>query len=175
MANDEGTKGAARKRSAAATAGVTATAAALFAVAIFLGTRHAGDAGPPGGASPPVAAEKVTAPAVAAEKAAAPAVAAEKAAAPPMVGPNRQPRRLERANRQELETTLPKGAPVDVTANDGDPEAFRLAQEIHAFLLSKGYQVAEVTRSVSTPPAKGVGLEPLAGGRWRVIVGSADE
>ena len=165
MANDEGTKGAARKRSAAATAGVTATAAALFAVAIFLGTRHAGDAGPPGAASPPVAAEKV----------AAPAAAAEKAAAPPMAGPNRQPRRLERANRRELETTLPKGAPVDVTANDGDPEAFRLAQEIHAFLLSKGYQVAEVTRSVSTPPAKGVGLEPLGGGRWRVVVGSADE
>ena len=169
MANDEGTKGAARKRSAAATAGVTATAAALFAVAIFLGTRHAGDAGPPGAASPPVAAEKVAAPAAAPERVAAPA------AEPPAVGPNRQPRRLERANRQELETTLPKGAPVDVTANDGDPEAFRLAQQIRAFLLGKGYQVAEVTRSVSTPPAKGVGLEPLGGGRWRVIVGGADE
>lgn len=169
MANDEGTKGAARKRSAAATAGVTATAAALFAVAIFLGTRHAGDAGPPGAAPPSVAAEKVAAPAAAPERVAAPA------AEPPVAGPNRQPRRLERANRRELETTLPKGAPIDVTANDGDPEAFRLAQEIHAFLLSKGYQVAEVTRSVSTPPAKGVGLEPLAGGRWRVIVGSAEE
>jgi hypothetical protein len=169
MASEEGTKAAARKRSAAATAGVTATAAALFAVAIFLGTRHAGDAGPPGAAPPTGAAERVAAPAAAPEKVAAPA------AAPPALGPNRPPRRLQFANRHELETTLPKGAPVDVTANDGDPEAFRLAQEIHAFLLAKGYQVADVTRSVSTPPAKGVGLEPLPGGRWRVIVGGADE
>ncbi len=169
MPNDEGTKVVARRRSAAATVGVTATATALFAMAIFLGARHAGDAGPPVGAAPSPAVEKVAA----AEKVAAPAVAPEKVAVP--AGPNRPPRRLERTNRHELETTLPKGAPVDVTATDGDPEAFRLAQEIHAFLLAKGYQVAEVTRSVSTPPARGVGLEPLPGGRWRVIVGGADE
>jgi hypothetical protein len=100
---------------------------------------------------------------------------ADVAAAPQAPPAKHPPRRLESANRHELETTLPRGAPVEITANDGDPEAFRLAQEIRSFLRAKGYAAAEVTRSVSTPPAKGVGLEPLAGGKWRVIVGSADE
>ena len=173
MANDQGTQ-AAGKRSAAATAGVTATAVVLFAVAIFLGTRHAGDAGPLGG--PPLAAP--------AQKAALPAspppapspAAAPAAAAPPAVaGPRLPPRHLQPANRHELETTLPAGAAVDVTAMDGDPEAFGLAKEIRGFLLAKGYRVGEVTRSISTPPAKGVGLQPLAEGKWRVIVGNAEE
>jgi hypothetical protein len=129
----------------------------LFALAIFLGTRHAGDAGPPVAAPPPAPVEKVVA------ERTGPATAV------------RTPRRMEPANRHELETTLPQGAPVDVTANDGDPEAFRLAGEIRAFLLGKGYRVGDVTRSISTPPAKGVGLEPLADGKWRVIVGGAEE
>lgn len=164
MVIDEGTKDAARKRSAAATAGVTAAAVALFAVAIFLGTRHAGDAGLPGAAPPAAAVEK-----------AAPPAASQVTVAPPVASPSRPPRHLHRANRQELETTLPKGAAIDVTAMDGDPEALGLAKEIRAFLLAKGYQVGDVTRSISTPPAKGVGLQPLPDGKWRVIVGNAEE
>jgi hypothetical protein len=164
MANEEGTKAATRERSVAAALGVTATASVLFAAAIFLGARHAGDAGPPGAAAPPAAAAQV-----------APPAPAPSATAPVVAGPNRPPRRLQRVNRQELETTLPKGAPIDVTATDGDAEALGLAREIRAFLLAKGYQVGEVTRSVSTPPAKGVGLEPLPDGKWRVVVGSAEE
>jgi len=166
MANDEGTQAAPGKRSAAATAGVTAMAVALFMAAIFLGTRHARDASPLGG-PPPVAQP---------EKAAPPAAAAPSAAtAPQVAGPHRPPRHLQQANKHELETTLPQGAPVDVTAMDGDPEALGLAREIRAFLLAKGYLVGEVTRSISTPPAKGVGLQPLADGKWRVIVGNAEE
>jgi hypothetical protein len=171
MESHEGTTGtAARKSSGARAAGVTATGIALCAAAIFFGTRHAADSGasaaappapPPARAAPPINAPHPTA-----------AGPTGPAAAPTV---NRPPRHLQAANRHELETTLPKQASVDVTANDGDPEAFRLAQEIHGFLLAKGYQVAEVTRSVSTPPARGVGLEPLPGGRWRVIVGGADE
>jgi hypothetical protein len=155
METNEGTKGAGARARASGhgSIGVAATAMALFAVAIFAGVRHARDGGIPGPG---------------------PATTAEVAAAP-QAPPAHPPRRLESANRHELETTLPKGAPVEITANDGDPEAFLLAQEIHAFLRAKGYGVAEVTRSVSTPPAKGVGLEPLAGGKWRVIVGSAEE
>ncbi|HEY4394988.1 MAG TPA: hypothetical protein VGP64_13045 [Polyangia bacterium] len=163
MANDEGTQAAAGKRSAATTAGVTVTAVVLFAAAIVAGTRHAKDAGPLGG--PPLAA-----PAQEAVPAAPPA-----AAAPPVAGPSLPPRHLQPANRQELESTLPKGARIDVTAMAGDPEAQRLAHEIRAFLLAKGYQVGDVTRSISTPPAKGVGLQPLADGKWRVIVGNAEQ
>jgi hypothetical protein len=148
-----------RRGSGYGTIGVTTTAIALFALAIVVGTRHAGDKAPPS-----------LEPAPAALPAGGGAVAA---AEPPPA--KHAPRHLEAANREELETTLPKGAPIDVTANDGDPEAFRLAQEIRSFLLAKGYLAADVTRSVSTPPAKGVGLEPLAGGKWRVIVGSAEE
>jgi hypothetical protein len=158
MEPSEGTKGAETRAKASryGSVGVVATATALFAVAIFAGVRHAHDGSIPG---PGPAATSPT------EVAAAPQ-------APPAKHP---PRQLERANRHELETTLPRGAPVEITANDGDPEAFRLAQEIHGFLLAKGYGAAAVTRSVSTPPAKGVALEPLAGGKWRVIVGAADE
>jgi hypothetical protein len=167
MANDEGTK-AAGKRWAASTAGVTATAVALFAAAIFLGSRHAGDAGPLGGPAPPVAR--------AALPSAPPAATAPPAAgAPPLFGPHRPPRHLQQVNRHELESTLPQGAWIDVTAMDGDPEALGLAREIRAFLLANGYQVGEVTRSISTPPAKGVGLQPLDDGKWRVIVGNAEE
>jgi hypothetical protein len=155
------TKGesAGRKRFGYGTIGVTMTTVVLFVVAVFVGTRHAGDKGPPS---------------VQPASAALPAGGAAVAAAEPTPAKH-APRHLEAANRKELQTTLPKGAPVDVTANDGDPEAFRLAQEIHSFLLAKGYLATDVTRSVSTPPAKGVGLEPLAGGKWRVIVGSAEE
>jgi hypothetical protein len=158
---NQGTKveSARRKGSGYGTIGVTTTAVALFAIAIVIGTRHAGDKAPPS-----------LEPASAALPAGGGAVAA---ADPPPA--KHAPRHLAAANRKELQTTLPKGAPVDVTANDGDPEAFRLAQEIHSFLLAKGYLATEVTRSVSTPPAKGVGLEPLTGGKWRVIVGSAEE
>jgi hypothetical protein len=92
-----------------------------------------------------------------------------------VAGPRLPPRHLQQANRRELETTLPKGAAIDVTAMDGDPEALGLAKEIRVFLLARGYQVGDVTRSISTPPAKGVGLEPLADGKWRVIVGTAEE
>jgi hypothetical protein len=138
---------------------VASATIALFLVAIFVGTRHDGHRGSPN-AEP------------------APAVlpaggGAVVAAAPPSA--KRAARRLEAVNRKELESTLPKGAPIDVTANDGDPEALRLAQEIRSFLLTKGYRATDVTRSVSTPPAKGVDLEPLADGKWRVIVGSAEE
>ena len=148
-----------RKESGYRTVGVTATAAALFGVAIFLGARHAGDKGPSTAEPAPVA---------------LPAAGAAVATAEPPSAKH-APRHLQAANRKELVTTLPKGASVDVTANDGDPEAFRLAQEIHAFLLARGYLATDVTRSVSTPPAKGVGLEPMTGGKWRVIVGSSDE
>ena len=148
-----------RKGSRYGTIGVTTTTVALFVVAVFVGTRHAGDKGPPNAEPAP---------------AALPAGGGTVAAAEPPAAKH-APRHLASANRKELETTLPKGAPVDVTANDGDPEAFRLAQEIRSFLLAKGYLATDVTRSVSTPPAKGVGLEPLAGGKWRVIVGSAEE
>ena len=148
-----------RRGSGYGTIGVTTTAIALFALAIVVGTRHAGDKAPPS-----------LEPAPAALPAGGGAVAA---AEPPPA--KHAPRHLEAANREELETTLPKGAPIDVTANDGDPEALGLAGEIRSFLLAKGYRANDVTRSVSTPPAKGVGLEPMAGGRWRVIVGSAEE
>lgn len=170
MANNEGTQVAAGKRSAAATAGVTATAVALFGAAIFLGTRHAGDAGPLGGPSLVAQAQKTALPA-----APPTAVVPPASATPPVAGPSRPPRHLQQANRHELETTLPKGAPVDITAMDGDPEALGLAKEIRMFLLARGYQVGEVTRSISTPPPKGVGLQPLADGKWRVIVGNAEE
>lgn len=163
MANDEGTQ-AAGKRSAATMTSVTATAVVLFGLAIFLGTRHAGDAGPLGG--PPV-----SAPAATPRSPSTPPAAA----AAPVSGPHRPPRHLQPVNRHELETTLPKGASIDVTATDGDPEALGLAQEIQGFLQARGYQVGEVTRSISTPPAKGVGLQPLDDGKWRVIVGNAEE
>jgi hypothetical protein len=158
---NHGTKGtsAGRKRSGYGTIGVTVTTIVLFVVAVFVGTRHKRDKAPPSAEPAP---------------AALPAGGAAVAAGEPTAAKH-APRHLAAANRQELQTTLPKGAPVDVTANDGDPEAFRLAQEIHSFLLAKGYLATDVTRSVSTPPAKGVGLEPLAGGKWRVIVGSAEE
>ena len=138
---------------------MTTATVALFVVAIFVGTRHADDRGSPNAEPTP---------------AALPSGGGAVAAAEPPAGKHAS-RHLEAANRKELESTLPKDAPIDVTANDGDPEALRLAQEIRSFLLAKGYHPTDVTRSVSTPPAKGVGLEPLAGGKWRVIVGSADE
>jgi len=151
-----------RRGSAARTAGVTATAIALFALAIFVGARRAGDGPPPGVAMGPAVAEPpVPAPAPATTAAGAPA--------------KHPPRHLQAANGDELVKTLPKGASVDVTANAGDAEAYRLAEEIQAFLFLKGYKVGDVTRSVATPMPKGVGLEPLAGGKWRVIVGSAEE
>jgi hypothetical protein len=153
-----------RKGSGYGTIAVTTTAVALFAVAILVGTGHAGDRAPP-------SLEPAAAPAAGA---AVPAGGGAVAVADPPAAKH-PPRHLEAANRKELVTTLPKGAPVDVTANDGDPEAFRLAQEIRSFLLAKGYLATDVTRSVSTPPAKGVGLEPMTGGKWRVIVGSAEE
>jgi hypothetical protein len=158
---NQGTKAesARRKGSGYGTIAVTMTTVALFAVAVFVGTRHARDNAPPIAEPAPVAVP--------------PGGGAVVAAEPP---PGKHvSRHLEAANRKELEITLPKGAPIDVTANDGDPEAFRLAKEIRSFLLAKGYLATDVTRSVSTPPAKGVGLEPLAGGKWRVIVGSAEE
>ena len=138
---------------------VTTATVALFVVAIFVGTRHSGDRRSPNAEPPPTV---------------LPAGSGAVVAAAPPSG-KRPLRKLEAANRKELESTLPKGAPIDVTANDGDPEALRLAQEIRSFLLAKGYRAHDVTRSVSTPPAKGVGLEPLADGKWRVIVGSAEE
>lgn len=156
MDGSTGQTAAERRRSAVRTAGVTATAVALFAVAIFVGTRRAGEGPPPGVALGPTAAPA---------PAQAPAATAAK----------HPPRHLQEANRHELEATLPKGAGVYITANDGDAEANRLAEEIQAFLFLKGYHVSNVTHSVSTPPAKGVGLEPLPDGRWRVVVGSADE
>jgi hypothetical protein len=166
MDGNEGTRASAQKRSAAKVAGVTATAIALGAVAIFIGARRAGDAGVPGA---PLAAAAPSAP-----PAAAVAVAEPRAESPPLPA-RHPPRRLEQVNRRELTGTLPKGVPIDVTANDGDPEAFQLAQQIRGFLRANGYQAGDVTRSVSTPPAKGVGLQPLADGRWRVIVGSAED
>ena len=159
METNHETKAESERRKGYGTIGVTTAVVALFVVAILVGTRHTHDTAPP-------SAE----PAPAALPAGGGVVAAGEP--PPAKHP---PRRLEAANRKELESTLPRGAPVDVTANDGDPEAFRLAQEIRAFLLARGYLATDVTRSVSTPPAKGVGLEPLAGGKWRVIVGSAEE
>ena len=157
---NQGTEAAApRKGSRYGAIGVTTATVVLFVVAILVGTRHAGDRGSPNAEPTP---------------AALPAGGGAVAAAEPPTGRHAS-RHLEAANRKELVSTLPKGAPVDVTANDGDPEALRLAQEIRSFLLAKGYQPGDVTRSVSTPPAKGVGLEPLADGKWRVIVGSAEE
>lgn len=84
------------------------------------------------------------------------------------------PRRLEDVNRHELETTLPKGVPVEITAPKGDDEAFMLAQQIRAFLHSEKYPVGNVLERDPDPSAKGVGLESLPDGKWRVIVGSAD-
>jgi hypothetical protein len=84
------------------------------------------------------------------------------------------PRRLEDVNRRELEATLPRGAPVEITAPDGDVEAYRLAQEIRIFLRSEKYGVANIIRRPPDPSAKGVGLEPLPGGKWRVIVGEPE-
>lgn len=101
--------------------------------------------------------------------------------APPPVAPavartevKHPPRRLEDVNRSELENTLPPGAPVEITAPQGDEEAFRLAQEIRAFLHREKYPVAPIARRTPDPSAKGVGLEPLPGGRWRVVVGAAE-
>lgn len=88
--------------------------------------------------------------------------------------PKHPPRRLEDANRKELESTLPKGAPVEITAPEGDEEAYRLAQEIRIFLRSEKYGVADIVRRPPDPSAKGVGLEPLPGGKWRVIVGEPE-
>jgi hypothetical protein len=158
---NQGTKSESARRKGAGygTIAMTTTTVALFVVAIFVGTRHAGDEGPPNAEPTPAALPASGAGVVAADR------PAGKVAA----------RHLEAANRKELESTLPKGAPIDVTANDGDLEALRLAQEIRSFLLAKGYRASDVTRSVSTPSAKGVGLEPLADGKWRVIVGSAEE
>ena len=153
------TKAESGRRKGYGTVGVTTAVVALFVVAILVGTRHGGERGSPRAEPAP---------------AALPAGGGALAAAEPPP-PKHPPRHLEAANRKELESTLPKGAPVDVTANDGDAEALRLAQEIRAFLLIRGYLATDVTRSVSTPPAKGVGLEPLTGGKWRVIVGSAEE
>ena len=93
---NQGTKAESTRRKAGyGTIGVTATAAALFAVAIFLGARHAGEKGSPSAEPAP---------------AALPAGGGVVAAAdpPPAKHP---PRHLEAANRKELETTLPKGAP----------------------------------------------------------------
>lgn len=160
MNGSTGQMAAEGRGSAARTAGVTVTAIALFAVAVFVGTRRAGEGPPPGVALGP------TAPA-------APAAAPAEAPAAPAA--KHAPRHLQEANRHELKTTIPRGASVYVTANAGDPEAYRLAEEIQAFLFLNGYLVSDVTRSISKPPAKGVGLEPLPKGRWRVIVGSADE
>jgi hypothetical protein len=87
---------------------------------------------------------------------------------------NHPPRRLQDVNRRELETTLPKGAPVEITAAEGDDDAFQLAEEIRDFLRSEKYPVTPVTRRAPDPSAKGVGLEPLPGGKWRVIVGAAE-
>jgi hypothetical protein len=84
------------------------------------------------------------------------------------------PRRREDVNRKELETTLPKGAPIEITAPEGDDEAFQLAQEIRRFLRSEKYPVNDVRRRAPDPSAKGVGLEPLPDGKWRVIVGVAE-
>lgn len=151
-----------RRGSAARTAGMTATAIALFAVAIFVGARRAGDGPPPGVAFGPT-------------QAAPPATPTAAAAPAPASAAKHPPRHLQAVNRHELETTLPKGASVDITANAGDAEAYRLADEIQAFLFLKGYRVDNVTHSVSTPMPKGVLLQPLAGGKWRVIVGSAEE
>jgi hypothetical protein len=94
------------------------------------------------------------------------------AADPP--SPKHPPRRLEDANRKELESTLPKGAPVEITAPEGDEEAFRLAQEIRIFLRSQKYGVADIVRRPPDPSAKGVGLEALPDGKWRVIVGEPE-
>jgi hypothetical protein len=161
MESNQGTKveAARRRRSGYGTIGMTMTTVALFVVAVFVGTRHAGEKGPPTAEPAP---------------AALPSGGAAIVAGEPLPAKH-APRRLAAANRKELEATLPKGAPVDVIANDGDPEAFRLAEEIRSFLLAKGYPATDVTRSVSTPPAKVVGLEPLTGGKWRVIVGSTEE
>jgi hypothetical protein len=109
----------------------------------------------------------------------APVASSPTAAAPPASASDQPrakhpPRRLEDVNRNELETTLPKGAPVEITAPEGDDEAFRLAQEIRAFLRSEKYPVTDVSRRAPDPSAKGVGLEPLPDGKWRVIVGVAD-
>jgi uncharacterized iron-regulated membrane protein len=102
------------------------------------------------------------------------ATAAPPAAAADPPAPKHPPRRLEDANRKELESTLPKGAPIEITAPEGDEEAFRLAQEISIFLRSEKYGVANIVRRPPDPSAKGVGLEPLPGGRWRVIVGQPE-
>jgi hypothetical protein len=69
---------------------------------------------------------------------------------------------------------LPKGAPVEITAPKGDDEAFMLAQQIRAFLHAEKYPVGDVKERAPDPSAKGVGLEPLPDGKWRVIVGSSD-
>jgi hypothetical protein len=129
----------------------TIAAAALVAAALTTAGCHRADAPnatPPIAVVPPVA----TAPAP----------------------PNHPPRRLEDANRKELETTLPKGAPVEITAPEGDEEAYRLAQEIRIFLRSQKYGVADIIRGPADPSAKGVGLEALPGGKWRVIVGQPE-
>ncbi len=94
------------------------------------------------------------------------------AADPP--APKHPPRRLEDANRKELESTLPKGAPVEITAPAGDEEAYHLAQEIRIFLRSQQYGVADIVRRPPDPSAKGVGLEALPDGKWRVIVGEPE-
>jgi len=116
------------------------------------------------------------APSPAPTAAAAPPVAT---AAPPVAAadppaPKHPPRRLEDANRKELASTLPKGAPVEITAPEGDEEAYHLAQEIHTFLRSQQYGVADIVRRPPDPSAKGVGLEPLPDGKWRVIVGEPE-
>jgi len=102
-------------------------------------------------------------------------IAASSAAAPgDSVKPKHPPRRLEDGNRKELESTLPRGAPVEITAPEGDEEAYRVAQEIRIFLRSEKYGVADIVRRPPDPSAKGVGLEPLPGGKWRVIVGEPE-
>jgi hypothetical protein len=112
-------------------------------------------------------------------RSATPIATSAPAAAPPVAAadspvPKHPPRRLEDANRRELESTLPKGAPVEITAPEGDEEAYRLAQEIRIFLRSEKYGVADIVRRPPDPSAKGVGLEALPDGKWRVIIGQPE-
>jgi hypothetical protein len=149
-------KSSARQRASLGTPAGATTAIAVAALAAALTTAGCHRA------------ETATATSATASTAAPPVATADP---PPVKHP---PRRLEDTNRKELESTLPKGAPVEITAPEGDEEAYRLAQEIRIFLRSEKYGVADIIRRPADPTAKGVGLEALPDGKWRVIVGQPE-
>ena len=68
-----------------------------------------------------------------------------------------QPRVLTDQNRAQILSIVEarNGAPISVTAVLGDGEAFQYAEQIKAFLESKGHQVKGVNQAVYTGPMMG--------------------